>query len=131
MASDSEAPSTPAAAVVDASAAAAVSPVTPSSSSSSGMSSDMMQFLATLHGAQKSDVGSVASRLEAKKKERVEMKVAAKTIAKDLKKLRQAKARSHKKTKNASAEELLQALADRAAVDERKRLVALAKAATE
>jgi len=65
--------------------------------------------------------------LEAKKKERAEHKAAAKTIAKDLKKLRQAKSRSHKKTKNASAEELLQALADRAAADEKKALAAAGK----
>ena len=111
---------------VGTSASEAVTPEK-SSSSSSSMSPDMLQFLATLHGAQKSDGQSVASRLEAKKKERAEHKAAAKTIAKDLKKLRQAKSRSHKKTKNASAGELLQALADRAAADEKKALAAAGK----
>ena len=97
-----------------------------STASSSSMSPDMMQFLATLHGAKQTDGQSVACRLEAKRKEREEHRVMARTIAKDLKKLRQAKSRSHKKTKGASAEELLQALADRAAAEENKSLAATA-----
>ena len=102
--------------------------VTPvkSTASSSSMSPDMVQFLATLHGAKHTDGQSVAARLEAKRKEREGHRVLAKTIAKDLKKLRQAKSRSHKKTKGASAEELLQALADRAAAEEKKALAAAA-----
>ena len=75
--------------------------VTPvkSVASSSSMSPDMMQFLATLHGAKQTGGHSVAARLEAKRKEREDHRVVAKTIAKDLKKLRQAKSLSHKKTK--------------------------------
>ena len=61
--------------------------VTParSTASSSSMSPDMMQFLATLHGAKQTDGQSVASRLEAKRKEREVHSVVARTIAKDLK----------------------------------------------
>ena len=91
-----------------------------SSPSSSSMSPDVLQLLATLKGAQQTDGQSIASRMELKKKERAEHKARSKAIAKDLKKLRQAKSRAHKKTKNASAEELLQALADKAAAAAKK-----------
>ena len=102
--------------------------VTPvkSTASSSSMYPDLMQFLATLHEAKQTDGQSVAARLEAKRKEREDHRVVAKNIAKDLKKLRQANSRSHKKTKGASVEELLQALSDRAAAVEKKTLASAA-----
>ena len=63
-----------------------------------------------------------------KRKERDEARIKSKQVAKDLKKLRNQKARTLKKTKLASAEELMEALADRAVAAEKKR-VALAFAA--
>ena len=55
-----------------------------------------------------------------KRKERDEAKAMAKNVRMDLNKLRNRKAMSIKKTKLASSEELLEALANRAAVAEKK-----------
>ena len=119
MAESTSAPVTPEASAVPGNPDAAASPggiSSGSTSSSPNVSAFLSQFRAA-SGANEPDINSQLTRkrdeLEAHKKD-------AQKHAKDLKKLRNQKARAAKKTRGASTEDLLQALADRATLTAKK-----------
>ena len=97
------------------------------------MSPDISSFLRTFRQAHAGDVAveTLDSQMAKKRKERDEAKTKANEVKKDLKKLRNQKARSLKKTKLASSEELLEALANRAVQAERKAASSAATKTTE
>ena len=119
MATDESQPSTPVREVAS-EGLSSVSPSVVSSPASSSMSPDISAFLQPFRQARPDNLEDIASQMIKKRKERDEAKIKAKAVAKDLKKMRSLKARTLKKTKLASAEELLEALADRAAAAEKK-----------
>ena len=126
MASDDSQPSTP----VHDVAAEGVSPVSSrvvSSPASSSMSPDVSSFLQQLRQARSDNPEDIHSKMIKQRAERDEAKLKAKQVAKDLKRLRNA--RTLKKTKLASAEELLEALAARAESAEKKKVAAAAAVA--
>lgn len=128
MATDDSQPSTPVREVV----AAGVSPVSSSvvsSPASSSMSLDVSSFLKQFRLARSNNTDDINSKMAIKRAERDEAKLKAKGVAKDLKKLRTQKARSLKKTRMASAEELMEALAARAESAEKKKEAIAAAAA--
>ena len=120
MAIDESQPSTPVREVAS-EGLSSVSPSVVSSPASSSMSLDISSFLQQFRQARSDNPEDIASQMIKKRKERDEAKIKAKAVAKDLKKLRSQKARALKKTKLASAEELLEALADKAAAAEKKK----------
>ena len=126
MAIDDSQPSTPVREVAS-EGVSSVSPSVVSSTASSSMSPDASAFLVSFRQDRSNNPEAINTMMIKKRKERDEAKIKAKQVAKDLKKLRNQKARTLKKTKLASAEELLEALADRAAAAEKKK-VALAVA---
>ena len=120
MATDESQPSTPVREVAS-EEVASVSPSVVSSPASSSMSPDLSSLLQQFRQARSDNPDDVHSKMAKKRAERDEAKLKAKQVAKDLKKMRNQKARTLKKTKLASAEELLEALADRAAAAEKKK----------
>ena len=132
MATDDSQPSTPVREVAS-EGVSSVSPSVVSSTAYSSMSPDVSAFLVSFRQDRSSNPEDISTMMIKKRKERDEAKIKAKQVAKDLKKLRNQKARTLKKTKLASAEELLEALADRAAAAEKKKValvVASARAPT-
>ena len=127
MATDESQPSTPVRDVP--SEGLSSSPSVVSSPASSSTSPDLSAFLAQFRQAQAGEVGreSIDVQMTKKRKERDEAKEMQKKVRMDLKKLRQNKARTLKKTKLASSEELLEALANRAAAAEKKAAAEAAK----
>ena len=119
MAAEESQPSTPVREEAS-DAVASTSPSVASSPATSSMSPDVSAFLQQFKQSRSDNPEDIISQLVKTRKERDEAKIAAKTVAKDLKKLRNQKARTSKKTKLASTEELLEALADRAAAAEKK-----------
>ena len=128
MATDDSQPSTPVRDVAS-EGLSSVSPSVVSSPASSSTSPDISAFLAQFRQAQAGDVTveNLDTQMARKRKEREEAKTRAKEVRRDLKKLRNQKARSLKKTKLASSEELLEALANRAAAAEKKAASAAVK----
>ena len=127
MATDESQPSTPVRDVP--SEGLSSSPSVVSSPASSSTSPDLSAFLAQFRQAQAGDVGrdTLDVQMAKKRKERDEAKAMAKNVRMDLNKLRNQQARSIKKTKLASSEELLEALANRAAAAEKKAAAEAAK----
>ena len=103
-----------------------VSPSVVSSPSSSSRSLDISAFLHQFRQTRSDNPEDIVSKMIQKRKERDEAKIKAKAVQKDLKKMRNQKARMLKKTKLASAEELLEALANRAAAAGKKAAAASA-----
>ena len=121
MATDDEShPSTPVRAVPAEGLSSSPSVLTSPASSSS--SPDISAFLAQLRQSQAGEAhrDTIDVQMVKKRKERDEAKALARSVRTDLKKLRNQKARSLKKTKLASSEELLEALANRAAAAAKK-----------
>ena len=120
MASPTSAPATPEAAVAS-NLNVAASPGSASSGSTSS-SPDVSAFLTQFRAASGENGPDINDQLKRKRDERAEHKKEAQTMAKELKRLRNQKARTAKKTRGASTDDLLQALADRAAATVRKEL---------
>ena len=107
------------------------SPGVASAASSSVQSPDIKAFLTQYRDAAGTKEADISSKLKRKREEREKHKKEQKEIAKELKKLRQQKKRTADKTKKASTEDLLQALADRADAKAKAELEAKAKLATD
>ena len=120
MASPTSAPATPETAVAT-NPAVAASPGGASSGSTSS-SPDVSAFLTQFRAASGENGPDINDQLKRKRDERAEHKKEAQKMAKELKRLRNQKARTAKKTRGASTDDLLQALADRAAATARKEL---------
>ena len=119
MAESTSAPATPEASPVPGNADAAASPGGVSSVSTAS-SPNVSAFLSEFRAASGANEPDINSQLKRKRDEREAHKKDAQKIAKDLKKLRNQKARTAKKTRGASTEDLLQALADRATLTAKK-----------
>ena len=103
------------------------SPGGSSSTSSTGESPDIKAFLTQFRDAAGAKDPDINVQMKRKREEREQRKKEAKDIAKQLKKLRQQKTRTAKKTKGATTEDLLQALADRAEAKAKAEVEAKAK----
>ena len=101
------------------------------SSGSTAVSSDVSAFLTQFRAASGANSPDLSSQLKRKRDERESLKKDAQQIAKDLKKLRNQKARAAKKTRSASTDDLLQALADRATLTAKKEADEKARRALE
>ena len=119
MASPTSAPATPEPSAVPATDDVAASPGS-ASTGSTVSSPDVSAFLADFRAASGANGPDITAQLKRKRDERVDLKKHAQKIHKDLKKLRNQKARSAKKARGASTDDLLQALADRAAATAKK-----------
>ena len=119
MAESTSAPVTPEASAVAANPNAAASPGGVSSGSTAS-SPNVSAFLSEFRAASGANEPDINSQLKRKRDEREAHKKDAQQIAKDLKKMRNQKARAAKKTRGASTEDLLQALADRATLTAKK-----------
>ena len=119
MAESTSAPVTPEASAVPGNPDAAASPGGLSSGSTAS-SPNVSAFLSEFRAASGANEPDINSQLKRKRDEREAHKKDAQQIAKDLKKLRNQKARTAKKTRGASTEDLLQALADRATLTAKK-----------
>ena len=120
MATDESQPSTPVRDVP--SVGLSSSPSVASSPSSSSTSPDISAFLTQFRQAQAGEgaTETLDVQMDKTRKERDAAKTKANDVRKELTKLRNTKARTLKQTKLASAEELLEALANRASAAEKK-----------
>ena len=107
------------------------SPGVASAASSSVQSPDIKAFLTQFRDAAGTKEADINAQLKRKREEREKRKKESKDIAKELKKLRQQKKRTADKTRKASTEDLLQALADRAEAKAKAELEAKAKLAKD
>ena len=107
MATDESQPSTPVREVVS-EGLSSVSPNVVSSPAYSSMSPGISGFLQHFRQARSDNPEDIASQMINKRKERDEAKIKVNAVAKDLEKRRSLKARTLKKKKLASAEELLE-----------------------
>ena len=130
MAEPTSAPVTPEASAVPGNPDAAASPGGVSSGSTTS-SPNVSAFLLEFRAASGANEPDINAQLKRKRDEREAHKKDAKAIAKELKKLRNQKARATKKTRGASTDDLLQALADRAALTAKKEAEEKAKRANE
>ena len=118
MASSTRAPATPEAAVAS-NPDVAASPGGASSGSTTS-SPDVSALLSQFRAASGENGPDINDQLKRKRDERAEHKKEAQKIAKELKQMRNQKARTAKKTRGASTDDLLQALSDRAALTAEK-----------